>query len=246
MTHVVAGYPSTGECIELLLGMQAVGVEIIEIQIPFSDPGADGPVIMKANDIALENGMTVKGCFEMIGEARAQGLSLPVYLMSYANKIISFGAEAFCAQTQQYNVNGLIVPDLPYNTADYQSLLAQSNIHGLDLVPVLSPGVSNHRLDGYQLDTHELIYVTSTQGITGKELVIRQELRELTAVIKTKTKGQVALGFGIRTTHDVQQALKIADLAVIGSAVIRRVEQEGVAGALKFLQGCQSVEILVE
>lgn len=246
MTHVVAGYPNEMECIELMLGMQKAGVSIIEIQIPFSDPGADGPAIMKANDIALENGMTVQGCFDMLAKARMQGLTLPVYLMSYANKVISFGARAFCEQAQIHNVSGFIIPDLPSETTEYKHLLAQCKKYQLDLVPVVSPGVLTGRLDAYQLDSHHLIYVTSTQGITGKELHIRQNLQDVISDIKSKSNAQVALGFGIRSAHDVQQVLQLADVAVIGSAVITIVEQEGIAAALTFLQGCQSVGILVE
>lgn len=246
MTHVVAGYPTKEGCIELLLGMQNVGVSVIEIQIPFSDPGADGPTIMKANDIALENGMTVQGCFDMLKEARSRGLTLPIYLMSYANKIMNFGVELFCSQAQVNNVSGLIIPDLPYDSLEYNDLAAQCKLRDLDLVPVLSPGMVLSRLDGYGLKSHQLIYVTSTQGITGKELHIKQDLRDLIVQIRTKSDGQIALGFGIRHAQDVQEALQIADLAVIGSAVIAKVEQEGIAEALDFLQGCQSVENLLK
>lgn len=236
MTHVVAGYPTTEDCLGLLLDMQAAGVSIIEVQIPFSDPGADGPVIMKSNDIALENGMTIQGSLDLIGQARVQGLRIPVYIMSYANKVMSFGEERFCKQAQHYKVSGLIIPDLPSDTVDYQELARYCASYGLDLVPVISPGVEEERLNGYQLDSHKLVYLTSTQGITGKELAVKQELRELVDVVRSKTGAQLALGFGIRNAHDVKQALELADLAVIGSAVIVELDQGGITGVHRFLQ----------
>jgi tryptophan synthase alpha chain len=236
MTHVVAGYPTKAQCIELLLGMQEAGVSIIEVQIPFSDPSADGPVIMKANDTALENGTTIQDCFDMLAQARTQGLKVPLYIMSYANKVMSFGIEGFCSQAQKIGVNGLIIPDLPCGTSDHEALLGVCSARNLDLVPVASPGTLVSRLSEYKLETHELIYVTSTQGITGKELTIKQELLDLIEIIRSKTNGQIALGFGIRNLPDVQQALEVADFAVIGSAVIKIMEDNDVKQAVQFIE----------
>lgn len=236
MTHVVAGYPTEAQCIKLLLGMQNAGVSVVEVQIPFSDPGADGPVIMKANDIALKNEITTQACFEIISQARAQGFILPVYIMSYTNKVISFGFEAFCKQAQKSEVSGFIIPDLPFNTVEYAALAKSCAAHSIDLVPVVSPGMLADRLSGYKLGSHKLIYATSTQGITGKELVIKGELLELIRAIRAKTSAQIALGFGIRSLTDVERALEIADLAVIGSAVIKKVEAGGVDSATQFIE----------
>lgn len=236
MTHVVAGYPAEDRCVELMLGMQKAGVAMIEIQIPFSDPSADGPVIMRANDIALENGMSIQGCFDMISNAREHGLNVPVYVMTYANKVVSFGSREFCKQAQKHTIAGLIIPDLPFETTDYIELSAECTQLGVDLVPVISPGILQNRLRGYDLSIHKLVYVTSTQGITGKELNIKTDLQDLIKNIRTTTEAQIALGFGVRMQADVEQALQIADVAVVGSAVIEKVDQLGVDGALQFIQ----------
>jgi len=236
MTHVVAGYPTESECIELLLGMQAAGVYAIEVQIPFSDPGADGPTIMKANDIALQNGMTTSKCFQMIKLARQKGLRVPVYIMSYANKLYRFGFEDFCQEAKSCQVNGFIVPDLPFDTPEYKELSNYAKKLDIVLIPVLSPGITTERLSHYTLDSSKLVYLTSMKGITGKELVVKKELVSLVEKIRSTSSCQIALGFGIRNAQHVHTALEVADIAVVGSEVIRRIEQKGLSGAATFIK----------
>lgn len=236
MTHVVAGYPTKATCIDLLIGMQKAGVTAIEIQIPFSDPGADGPVIMRANDTALENGMTTLRCFHMIDKARTAGLNTPIYLMTYLNKVISFGLPEFCKRAHISQITGFIVPDLPIDSAEYDELKKQCTLLGIAIVPVLSPGISANRLDMYLRDSHGLIYLTSTKGITGKKLTIKKELRELVKIVRTKTTCTVALGFGIRDLADVEAALSIVDIAVLGSAIIRSLNTTGIKNSLRFIE----------
>lgn len=236
MTHVVAGYPSKTDCLTLLLGMQEAGVHAIEIQIPFTDPSADGPTIMRANDIALANGMNIDTCFKLINKARRQGLKTPVYVMSYANKLFHYGFKNFCDQARRCNAQGLIIPDLPFDTKEYQELLGYSKAANIELVPVLSPGVLGDRLNGHDLAKQKLIYVTSTRGITGKELTVSAELTKLIKQIRLISDAEVALGFGITKLQDVTEALKIADIAVIGSEVIRVVDKQGMGSAKKFIK----------
>ncbi len=227
MTHVVAGYPNPAKCLELLLGMQQAGVYAIEIQIPFTDPGADGPTIMHANDVALANNMTVAACFELIHKARKQGLDTPVYVMSYANKLFRYGFKEFCSEAQRCDVQGLIIPDLPFDSEEYTELSGCCDNANIELVPVLSPGIALVRLKGYDLAHKELIYVTSTRGITGKELTLHHELANIIAYIRSASKAEIALGFGITKLSHVQQALDVADIAVIGSRIIRIVDEQG-------------------
>ena len=240
MTHVVAGYPTVAECTQLLFGMQAAGVYAIEIQIPFSDPGADGPTIMKANDIALGNGMTINACFELINESRQKGLSTPIYIVSYANKLFHFGIKQFCEEAKQCHVTGLIIPDLPFDTPEYQELSDICIELRIELVPVLSPGMSLSRLQAYTIKRHKILYITSKRGITGKELVVTAELVELVKKIRAVSSAQLALGFGIRTPADVKTALNIADIAVIGSGVIDIIERSGTINATNYVASLTS------
>lgn len=236
MTHVVAGYPTATQCIELMIGMQNAGVYAIEVQIPFSDPSADGPTIMMANDVALDNGMTVKNCFDLIIIARRQGLTCPIYAMSYANKLLSYGLVNFCNEAKNADVAGLIVPDLPFDTPEYIDLHAICSTLNLDIVPVMSPGMTRERLMQSGLKSSKLIYLTSTKGITGKEIIIQQELTDFACTIRENSNCLIALGFGIRCLEHVHMALKIADVAVIGSELIREVDQNGIPSTLDFIR----------
>lgn len=235
MTHVVAGYPTYTECLQLIMGMQTAGAHAIEVQVPFSDPSADGPVIMAANEDALSQGMTMVNCFKLIDEVRKNGLDLPVYIMSYANKVYSFGFEAFCEQAKNRRVTGLIIPDLPYESVEYTELSQSSHKHNVDLVPVLSPGIADDRLLEYCRQSSRLIYVTTTKGITGNALTVTSELVGLLKKIKSTSSCDTALGFGIRNSQDVRDAMHIADIAVIGSVVCAEIKSNGINAALQLV-----------
>lgn len=232
MCHVVAGYPSEPDCLKLLKGMQAHGVAAIEVQIPFSDPIADGPTIMQANDDALAGGMTTQASFDLIAAARQAGLTTPIYIMSYAQKLLHFGFAEFCEQAHKVGVAGFIIPDLPYDSSDYQALI---RITDIPIVPVVSPAMNDDRLQNILKLQSNVIYVTSRQGITGTAYQAHQELEQLAAGIKATTTAQLLIGFGIGSVKDVEAALRFGDVAVVGSAVIRAVQSDGTEGALKLI-----------
>jgi len=234
MTHVVVGYPSEKDCIELMRGMEKVGVSMIEVQIPFSDPIADGETIMQANDVALSRGMTTEKSFGLIAEA---GLKIDVYVMSYFQKISHFGLDEFCSSAAKVGVKGLIVPDLPYDAPDFDEFLEAIKRHDLVYIPVISEGMSDGRLEKSLAAGEDLIYLTSMRGITGKNLKITDELAAAAKKVKQiKPKSTLAIGFGISTREDLEKILKIADIGVVGSAVIRKIDQQGIKSALKFVR----------
>lgn len=236
MTHVVAGYPGENECIDLIVGMQKAGVGIIEVQIPFSDPIADGETIMRANDRALENGMTIKKSFDLINNAKNQGLTIDIYIMTYFQKVFFYGLDKFCKEAAKSGVKGMIVPDLPFDAPEFKDLYKIMKSNNLEIVPVVSPATSPERLEGELKNTGDLIYLTSMRGITGKKLKLNKELTDIAGIIKTqKPESKLAVGFGIESKDDVVEILKIADVAVVGSAVIRAINKDGVAGALKLV-----------
>ena len=156
--------------------------------------------------------------------------------MSYANKLFRFGFKEFCDEAKRCQIQGLIIPDLPFDTPEYKELLAYCSKTGIELVPVLSPGVSLERLQGYDLGKRKLIYVTSTNGITGEQLTIHRELGHLIKYLRSITKAELALGFGIASLDDIKQALVIADVAVIGSQVIRTIDEQGISCAQTFIK----------
>lgn len=237
MAHVVAGYPSRVDCIELMLGMQKAGVGLIEVQIPFSDPIADGETIMQANDRALENGMDTAGSFELIKTARKKGLKTDIYLMSYVQKAVHFGIDNFAREAFAAGAAGLIIPDLPFDSPEYERISKAAETNRLEIVPVISPGMSKQRLAADLAGKPQLIYLTSTKGITGNKLSVSDELGKLCeAAGKLSPDSTLAIGFGVQTKQDVLDVLKIADIAVVGSAVIREVEKSGIQAALKLIK----------
>lgn len=237
MCHVVAGYPSMAECEQLILGMDKLGVGKIEVQIPFSDPIADGETIMRANDAALAQKIDTQTSLALISRVKSQGITAEIYVMSYLQKLISFGIEEFCVQAAQAGTHGLIVPDLPYDSPDYEAVIKVAEANSLEIVPVVSPGTNDVRLQSMLKTSGELVYLTSTKGITGSKLAISDGLGEMANKIKKlKPASTLAIGFGVQTRSDVAEIKQIADLAVVGSSAIRAIDANGVAGGLKFIE----------
>ncbi len=237
MTHVVAGYPNEEECIKLLLGMQKIGIRAVEVQIPFSDPIADGETIMIANDKALKSGMTTQKSFELIKTARKRGLKIEIYIMSYIQKVINCGIENFCTKAESVGTKGLIIPDLPIEAEEYRLLKESSDARGLEVVPVVSPGTNEKRLKTSVDSAKSLIYLTSIKGITGKKLKLNGPLRKTAQEIKKQNPDiKLAIGFGIEGKKDIEEVLRIADIAILGSSIIRKINGSGTYGAISFLE----------
>ena len=232
MCHVVAGFPNEKASLQMLVGLGQSGVSAIEVQIPFSDPIADGETIMRANDVALESGMTTAGSLKLIKQARQQGVGTDIYVMSYVQKVQHFGMADFCRQAAEHGVKVLIIPDLPYDSPEFDSLRELTAKYEIELVPVLSPGMPESRLEallGYKPKT---VYVTSQRGITGNKYTPADQLKQLVATIRQQSKAKVMIGFGIASSSDVDNALSIGDIAVVGSAVVQAIQSSGINDAL--------------
>lgn len=235
--HLVAGYPDARTSLALMSGLQELKVAALEVQIPFSDPIADGETIMAANDVALRGGMTTAGSFDLIAAARAQGVNTDIYIMSYLQKVRHFGLPAFCRQAAANQVKGLIIPDLPYDSPEFTDLKQLTDRHGLAIVPVVSPDMAPDRLEAILALRPSVIYVTSRRGITGNQYQPADHLRQLVRDIKRSSQETtVMIGFGIATSEDVAQALAAGDLAVVGSALIKNLEAGQLAGALAYVR----------
>ena len=241
MCHVVAGYPNPEDCLKLMLGMQRSGVEAIEVQIPFSDPIADGETIMEANDGAILNGMTTASSFELIEKARSQGLNIDLYVMSYVQKVRHFGLEQFCERAAKSLVKGFIIPDLPYDSDEFHELYQLLEKQKLSLIPVLSPGMLDYRLQAILAYNPPAVYITSKQGITGKEYAPAAELKQFVDKVRKTSKARIMIGFGIANPRDVDDALQIGDMAVVGSAVIKKTKASGVNEAIEYVRSLVSV-----
>lgn len=236
MCHVVAGYPDPKTCLQLMAGLRLAGAAAIEVQIPFSDPIADGETIMRANDVAIENGMTTAKSFDLIGRARRQGLDADLYVMSYLQKVRHFGMAEFCRRAEDCGASGLIIPDLPYDSPEFTELQKLLAGQPLSLVPVLSPGMPQERLKALLAPNPPAVYVTSLRGITGNQYATTKQLQKLVSDIRRLSKAEIMVGFGIATPADVYDALALGDMAVVGSAVIKALQTSGMDGALELVQ----------
>lgn len=219
MTHVVAGYPTMDECEKNVLAMAETGVSFIEIQIPFSDPIADGTTIMQANEKAILNGVTPEDCFKLI-ERLKKKIETPILIMTYCNILLQYGIDKFCKKAKENKVYGLIVPDLPIDEEKYEHYLALCKKYNLHAIQIISPITPKNRLQKIATIASGFVYCVSTFGTTGERNELNPILGSYLKNVRKCIKIPLALGFGISSKEQVWAALKHADIAVIGSKMI--------------------------
>jgi len=237
MTHVVAGYPSLEVNAELIRLMARCGVRLMEIQIPFTDPLADGPTIMRANQAALDAGITPGHCFELCAAMSRELPDVAFMFMTYANIPFAMGMERFLHQAAASGASGVILPDLPWDETDgdYAGAARQ---HGLHPVMVISPDTVGPRLDAVLRRASGLLYTTLKVGITGAGSSIGQAGVDYVRNLKNKAGLPIAAGFGISRPEHVRMLSGLADVAVVGSHIINLLDREGMSGVEDFLLAC--------
>jgi tryptophan synthase alpha chain len=234
MTHIVMGYPSFEASYEIVRQMVAAGVDLMELQIPFSEPMADGPVILKANQKALDAGATVETCLDFARKV-TQEFNIPFLFMSYANILYKFGMHAFAAKMKHIGIKGAIVPDLPPEEAkDYLSAMAANT---LDPIYIFSPETPDQRMARIHEVSSGFIYCLARKGVTGKTTDFSQDLATYLGRCRKATDLPLAVGFGVKEKADIDFLRKIADIAVVGSQTIREVEDKGVDATAPFIRG---------
>jgi tryptophan synthase alpha chain len=222
VAYICAGDPSLEATAKLVPAIVEAGADVIELGIPFSDPIADGPTIQAASQRALANGTTLGKVLELVAQVRAQGCEVPLVLMGYLNPITAMGAEAFCARAAKAGVDGLIIPDLPYDEANELSGAAEK--HGLDLILLAAPTTLPERLAEIGRRTRGFLYFVSVTGVTGARVELPKDLPERLASLKRITQAPVAVGFGISTPEQARALSEYADAVVVGSAIVKAVE----------------------
>jgi len=235
MTHIVAGYPTLKESEEIATVMLESGVSFLEIQIPFSDPVADGPVIMKANQKALEHGTTPEDCFELMKKLQEKSKT-PLLFMTYYNILFRYGLERFCKRAKEIGCYGLIVPDVPIDEEPYDHYIETCKQFGIHPIQVLSPITPDERLKKIGKIASGFVYCVTRTGTTGSSDGLPAELHSYLKRVRKHVKTPIALGFGISSVQDVQNAVAIADIAVVGSALIRTYEASSLNGLRSFLE----------
>ena len=234
MTHIVLGHPHFDTSLRLVESMVQAGVDLIELQIPFSEPMADGPVILRANQEALEAGSTVDRCFEVATEV-ARRFDIPFLFMSYYNVLFRRGVAEFVNRSQQAGLRGAIVPDLPPEEgAEYLAAMKEA---ALDPIFIYSPNTTDARLKVIAEYASGFVYCVARKGVTGSATAFSTELSSYLARARAATTLPLAVGFGVKEKADVDFLRGKADIAVVGSETLRVLERGGVAEVGPFLKG---------
>lgn len=233
MTHLVVGYPSLDANWAMLEAMDSAGVDLVELQLPFSEPIADGPRFVKANHDAIQAGMTWDAYFDLAVRA-AKRFSFKIVFMGYYNGVFGMGAERFCARLSESGMSGFILPDLPPEEAIKLNAIAR----GLDLDPILimTPTSSPARLAEIGRQASGFVYCAARLGVTGRKTDLSQNVEAFLDKCRATTSLPLGLGFGISTAASVRGLRGLADMAIVGTAGLDAWEARGAEGYRDFLQ----------
>ncbi|MDP3965587.1 MAG: tryptophan synthase subunit alpha [bacterium] len=226
MAHMIAGYPTMEESEKVAEALAKGGADIIELQIPFSDPMADGPAIAVASDEAIKAGATVAKSLALL--EKVAKLGKPVAVMTYVNIPFRYGFSKFVKTISKAGASALIVPDCPFDTEEGRELLTTCKENGMYLIPVVSPGVPKERLEQLARDASGFVYCTSRQGITGANSKFAKELFAFVKELKETFQLPIAVGFGVKSKEDVAELKKVADIVIAGSVFVNVIKTAGV------------------
>ena len=222
---ITCGDPDLETTAQCVVEMQKAGASLIELGIPFSDPTAEGPVIMEASLRALEGGCTTDKVFDMVKRLRTElGVTVPMVFMTYANVVFSYGIERFCQKASEVGIDGFILPDVPYEEKEeFDSVCKQ---YGIDLISLIAP-TSDERISMIAKEASGFIYIVSSLGVTGVRSNITTDIPSLCAAVKAVTSVPCAIGFGISTPEQAAKMSQSADGVIVGSAIVKIVAQYG-------------------
>jgi len=237
VAYMMAGHPSAKRSIDVGKRLAASGIAALEIGIPHSDPLADGPMIQKAGQVALSNGMTVAGALEVASEVAKEGV--PVVLMTYINPVLSHDPRRFAAEAAQAGVAGVIIPDLPMEEAE--PVMGWLRSAALDTVFMVAPTTPPDRIASIAGHSSGFVYCVTVTGITGARKELPAGMPELLAQVKKSTQLPVAAGFGISRQEHMRALRGNADAAVVGSAIVEEIERagDGVSLVRELLKACR-------
>ncbi len=236
VAFVTAGDPSAERTVEVALELERGGADVLELGVPFSDPLADGPVIQRSSERALAKGVTLKGVLEIAKQIRARS-ELPLLLFTYLNPIHRYGTQALAREARQAGIDGVLVTDLPPEEAN--GWLTAARASDLDTVFLVAPTSPEARIRKIAEATRGFVYAVSRTGITGEKQHVSDDARPLVERVQALTRQPVALGFGISTPEQVRAAAAVADGVVVGSALVRFLEEQpqgDVAGKVRWLK----------
>ena len=228
IAFVTCGDPDLTTTAQIVREMAASGADLIELGIPFSDPVAEGAVIQAANARALARGVTTDQIFDMLRALR-KDVTLPMVFMTYANIVFSYGTERFLKNAAQAGIDGLILPDVPFEEkADFAPAC---RAHGLDFISLIAP-TSRERISMIAREAEGFVYCVSSMGVTGVRGQITTDVGEMIRQVReANPEIPCVIGFGISTPEQAREMAKVADGVIVGSAIVRLVEQHGKSAA---------------
>ncbi|WP_029038432.1 tryptophan synthase subunit alpha [Salinimicrobium xinjiangense] len=233
--YFTAGYPEPEDTVTILQELQESGVDMVEIGLPFSDPLADGPVIQRSSEAALKSGMTTKKLFQQL-EGIRKSVDIPLLIMGYFNPILQFGVERFCRQCRESGIDGLIIPDLPLEEYElqYKEIFQK---YDLLMIFLITPQTSEERIKEIDSASEGFIYMVSSASVTGGTGGFGDEQKDyFTRVSKMGLKSPLIVGFGIKDNKTFEQATAQTKGAIIGSAFIKHLTENGTGKIPQFLK----------
>lgn len=227
--YFTAGFPQLNSTLSVLEALQAKGVDMVEIGVPFSDPLADGPVIQQSSHVAIQNGMNLRLLFSQLKDVRER-IHIPLVLMTYFNPVLVFGFEEFCKQCAEVGIDGLIIPDLPF--AEYeQTYKAITDKYGLHMAMLITPQTSEARIRQIDDLTNGFIYMVSSASTTGaKDRFSEEQIGYFERINALKLKNPRLIGFGISNNTTLQSAFSHARGAIVGSKYVQLLGSEAAIG----------------
>lgn len=246
--YLTVGDPDPAVTVELLAALQEAGADMIELGVPFSDPLADGPVIQRASARALARGTTLPVCLETARRAREAGVEVPLILFTYFNPALQMGLDLFFRRLADYDISGVIIPDLPVEEDGEAAELAER--YGIHRIPLVAP-TSRERISRIVGRARGFVYCVSSLGVTGMRTDFYREVERFLADVRSAASVPIAIGFGISNREQVERFSRLCDGVVVGSAIVARVEEsldlllssdperraEGVAAIRDFVAG---------
>ena len=220
---ITCGYPDLETTGKVVKEMVANGADLVELGIPFSDPTAEGPVIQGANVVALAGGITTDKIFDFVKELRKE-VSVPMVFMTYANVVFSYGTERFMKRSAEVGMDGLILPDVPFEEKGEFDEVAKQ--YGLDMISLIAP-TSEDRIAMIAREATGFIYIVSSLGVTGVRSEITTDIGSMVKLVKENTDIPCAVGFGISTPEQAAKMAGLSDGAIVGSAIIKIIGQYG-------------------
>ena len=220
---ITCGDPSLDVTEKIVYAMEEAGADLIELGIPFSDPTAEGPVIQAANLRALSGGVTTDKVFDMVEKIRKY-TSIPMVFMTYANVVFSYGIERFCKKAAEVGMDGMILPDVPFEEKEEFASVAAK--YGLDLISLIAP-TSHERISMIAKEAEGFVYCVSSLGVTGMRSQITTDIGAMVELVKAQKEIPCAVGFGISNPEQAKKMAEQADGVIVGSAIVKLCEAYG-------------------